>query len=80
MIGNEILGLGYGYQWWLYPTDRGDYSAIGVYNQHIYVDPPSDVVIVKLTANRRYGLSHLESDNRQGQHYRLFRTIVDALE
>lgn len=48
MIGGEVLPTGYGYQWWLYPGDSGDYSAIGIYNQHVYVDPPTGAVIVKL--------------------------------
>ena len=79
MIGGQVLPTGYGYQWWLYPGEHGDYSAIGIYNQHVYVDPPSGAVIVKLSANRRYGMSHLEEDNKSGQTYTLFRAIVDAL-
>lgn len=79
MIGSQVLPTGYGYQWWLYPGEHGDYSAIGIYNQHVYVDPPSGAVIVKLSANRRYGMSHLEEDNKSGQTYTLFRAIVDAL-
>ncbi|MEM9200257.1 MAG: serine hydrolase [Actinomycetota bacterium] len=79
MIGGEVLPTGYGYQWWLYPGDRGDYSAIGIYNQHVYVDPPSGAVIVKLSANRTYGLSHKESDNKSGQNYALFQAIAAAL-
>ncbi|MEO0492556.1 MAG: serine hydrolase [Actinomycetota bacterium] len=79
MIGGEVLPTGYGYQWWLYPGDSGDYSAIGIYNQHVYVDPPTGVVIVKLSANRRYGMSHRESDNKSGQTYALFRSIVESL-
>ena len=43
--------LGYGYQWWV-PDLSGDFSAIGVYNQFIYVSPKSNMVIVKLSANR----------------------------
>ncbi|MEM9468097.1 MAG: serine hydrolase [Actinomycetota bacterium] len=79
MIGQQTLPTGYGYQWWLYPGERGDYSAIGIYNQHVYVDPPSGAVIVKLSANRRYGLSHLESDNKSGQTYALLSSIAQAL-
>ncbi len=79
VIGDEVLPTGYGYQWWLYPGDRGDFSAIGIYNQHVYVDPPTGAVIVKLSANRTYGMSHLESDNKSGQTYALFRAIVDEL-
>ncbi|MEM8705026.1 MAG: serine hydrolase [Actinomycetota bacterium] len=79
MIGAEVLPTGYGYQWWLYPGEAADYSAIGIYNQHVYVDPPTGAVIVKLSANRTYGMSHLESDNKSGQTYALFRAIAEAL-
>lgn len=41
--------LGYGYQWWTIPG-TSSYSAIGLFNQFIFVDPPSKTVIVKLAA------------------------------
>ncbi len=46
--------FGYGYQWWV-PDLSGDFTALGVYNQMIYVSPASDMVIVKLSANSVYG-------------------------
>ena len=48
--------MGYGYQWWV-PDSSGDFSAIGVYNQFIYVSPKNNMVVVKLSANRIYGTS-----------------------
>ncbi|MBA58545.1 MAG: serine hydrolase [Gammaproteobacteria bacterium] len=47
--------MGYGYQWWI-PDASGDFTAIGVYNQFIYVSPKSGMVAVKLSANSVYGL------------------------
>jgi CubicO group peptidase (beta-lactamase class C family) len=45
---------GYGYHWWIpYATD-GDYSAIGIYHQYIYVNPKLKVVIVKTSADPQY--------------------------
>jgi CubicO group peptidase (beta-lactamase class C family) len=46
--------IGYGYQWWI-PDSSGDFSAIGVYNQFVYVSPENNTVIVKLSANSSYG-------------------------
>lgn len=40
--------FGYQYQWWTL-ADSNAYSAIGLFNQFIYVDPDRDVVIVKLS-------------------------------
>ncbi|MGE5222107.1 MAG: serine hydrolase domain-containing protein [Omnitrophica WOR_2 bacterium] len=37
--------LGYGYQWWTYPS-LAAYSALGLYGQTIFVIPGSDLVIV----------------------------------
>lgn len=39
--------LGYAYQWWTVPGSDA-YAAIGLFNQFIYIDPPSKTVIVKL--------------------------------
>ena len=57
MPGENTLSdypLGYGYQWWI-PDDSGDFMAIGVYNQFIYVSPQNNVVAVQLSANNIYG-------------------------
>ncbi len=37
----------YQYQWWL-PTRSGDFLATGILGQYIYVDPSSNMVIVRL--------------------------------
>ncbi|MCB9962269.1 MAG: beta-lactamase family protein [Hyphomonas sp.] len=64
LVGGYPFGLGYGYQWWLPDGNRGEFSAIGVYNQYVYVDPSRGVVIVKLSANPAYGTSHDDADNK----------------
>lgn len=40
--------FGYQYQWWTL-ADSNAYTAIGLFNQFIYIDPDRDVVIVKLS-------------------------------
>ncbi len=60
--------------------DRGEYSAIGVYNQFVYVDPTARSAVVKLSANRRYGLSTEESDNREGETVAFIRAAIAALD
>lgn len=50
---NELLG--YGYQWWLPPEpDEGEFFAIGVYGQHIYVNSRENVVIAVNAADRNF--------------------------
>jgi len=41
---------GYGYQWWLYP-ESGIYYASGAFDQHIYVIPDLDMVVVFTASN-----------------------------
>jgi len=67
--------FGYGYQWWLIDGDQDDYSAIGVYNQFVYVNPKRRVVIVKLSANRTYGMTNDESSWR-GETIDMFRAMA----
>jgi CubicO group peptidase (beta-lactamase class C family) len=45
----DLAGWGYSAQWWHAPSSDGDFTAIGVYGQYIYVDPDARTVIVKLS-------------------------------
>ncbi len=67
--------LGYGYQWWV-PDLSGDFSAIGVYNQFIYVSPKSNIVIVKLSANSIYGTSEALSTLSELEAIEFFKAIT----
>ncbi|WP_165821134.1 hypothetical protein [Nocardioides gansuensis] len=42
----------------------------------MYVDPPSAVTIVKLSANHRYGMTSDEATNRENETLAVLRTIV----
>jgi len=42
--------MGYGYQWWIPEFPDGDFSAIGIYGQFVYVYPKYNVVIAKTSA------------------------------
>ena len=67
--------FGYGYQWWIPQGKDGEFMAMGVYNQYIYVNPNTSTVIAVNSANHRY--------NEEGNPYadpkvilELFRTIA----
>ncbi len=72
--------IGYGYQWWIPEGDEGEFTAIGVYNQFIYVNPANRLVIVKLSANTGYGLTDDDSSWRELESIELFRAIGNSLE
>lgn len=78
-VGASDFGMGYGYQWWLHDGDQGEYSAIGVYNQFIYVNPAEDLVIVKLSANSSYGMTIDEASYRENETIDFFRAIARQL-
>lgn len=46
--------LGYAYQWWIPQGEEGEFMAIGVYGQFIYVNPARQVVIAKNSAYADY--------------------------
>lgn len=72
--------MGYGYQWWLPEGDEHDYSAIGIFNQFIYVNPDHDTVIVKLSASRNYASTDNESSWREAETIELFRQIAKSID
>jgi CubicO group peptidase (beta-lactamase class C family) len=77
--------LGYGYQWWIpggpnkNEPRRGDYLAIGVYGQFIYVDPKNNIVIAKNSADYKYN-SYVDKDGinvSELEAVELFRAMSD---
>ena len=67
--------LGYGYQWWVPGGDKGEFMAIGIYNQMIYVAPESNMVIVKLSANSSYGTAEDTDMASELETIEFFRAI-----
>lgn len=78
-VADHEFELGYGYQWWIPDGDPGEFSAIGVYNQLVYVHPESRSVIVKLSANRTYGTTTDEETNRDAENVAMLRGIARSL-
>lgn len=68
--------LGYGYQWWI-PDESGDYMAIGVYNQFIYVSPKNNSVVVQLAANKIYGVDAIETTFSEFESIAFLRTLAN---
>jgi len=79
-MDGQPVPLGYGYQWWIPEGDRGEFAAIGVYNQFIHVDPSRDVVIVKLSANPAYGTTTDEAENREGESLAVLRALAAQVD
>ncbi|MCE7997532.1 MAG: serine hydrolase [Rhodobiaceae bacterium] len=80
IVGGHVFPFGYGYQWWIPAGDRGEFSAIGVYNQFVFVDPSRDMTIVKLSSNRAYGTTPDEATNREAETVEFLRAVAAAAD
>jgi CubicO group peptidase (beta-lactamase class C family) len=58
---NSSNEMGYGYQWWIPSEPDGDFMALGVYGQTIYVDPKNRLVIVKNSVDRDFQKNGFEN-------------------
>lgn len=76
ILGDHTMPFGYGFQWWLPDGSDGEYTAIGIYNQFVYVDPSRGVVIVKQSANRAWGTTMYEPTNREIETVAFLRAIA----
>ena len=73
---NADIDLGYGYQWWL-PVDADqEFMALGIYDQFIYVDKKSNIVIVKNSANINFTDNNFESGHESAE---FFRAVIKSL-
>lgn len=64
--------IGYGYQWWVPEGNEGEFLAIGVYSQWIYVNPTKNIIIVKTSADPNF----MEKDY-EIKHVEFFRAIAE---
>jgi CubicO group peptidase (beta-lactamase class C family) len=58
---NEGWDIGYGYQWWVPGGAEGEFTALGIYGQYIYVNPAREIVIVKTSADPSFDENDMET-------------------
>lgn len=66
--------IGYGYQWWIPEGNEGEFMAIGVYGQWIYVNPLRQIIIVKTSADPDF-----MSEDYELKHVEFFRAIAKEI-
>lgn len=69
--------LGYGYQWWIPENPDGDFLAIGVYGQFIYIYPKYNIVIAKTSAYADY---NKDGDAMERETIEMFRAIARKMK
>ncbi len=72
--------LGYGYQWWIPEEPEGDFLAIGIFNQFIYVHPGHNVVIAKTSAYKDFCVDGSEKELESIALFRAIARHVDAAD
>lgn len=77
---NSDYPMGYGLQWWVPEGTEGEFSAIGVYNQFIFVNPTRDTVIVKLSANNAYATDEEIAGDSELATFSLFRAMNKTIQ
>ena len=68
--------MGYGYQWWIPADPDGEFMALGIYGQNIYVDTRNRLVIVKNSVDPDFQKNGFENGRIALE---LWRTIGDEL-
>ena len=73
-IAPDEAALGYGFQWWLPPqATKGEFFALGIYGQYIYVNQTLKTVVAINSADRDFK----EGDGRVTlENLAMFRAIV----
>lgn len=69
--------FGYGYQWWIPPNSDGEFYAVGVYGQYLYVNPKAGIVIAKNAAHREFMSADEKGESYMAQNITLFRRIAE---
>jgi len=64
--------FGYGYKWWIPQDPQGDFLAIGVWGQYIYIDPAREIIIVKTSVDPDF-------DHRDHESVAAFRAIANSV-
>jgi CubicO group peptidase (beta-lactamase class C family) len=68
--------LGYGYQWWLPENADQEFMALGIYDQLVYINKKSNIVIVKNSANIDFTDNNYESTD---ESVAFFRSVIKHL-
>jgi len=79
--GFSDRGAGYGYQWWVpmpqEGSNKGDFFAVGVYGQYIYINPAKNIVIAKNAADREFAYEMEGYGHSMNVNVDMFRSLAN---
>jgi hypothetical protein len=73
---NSDWVLGYGYQWWIPENSDGDFLAIGIYGQAIYIYPKYNIVIARTAAYKDYDT---DGENMELESIEAYRAVAKGI-
>jgi len=80
---HPVRGSGYGYQWWVpMPQEgpsKGDFFAVGIYGQYIYVNPAMNIVIAKNAADREFTVPQSNGQHSMNMNIDIFRSLAEQM-
>ena len=59
---------------------KGDYFAIGIYGQYIYVNPAAGIVIAKNAADREFTVEQSNGQHSMNMNIDIFRSLAEKLK
>jgi CubicO group peptidase (beta-lactamase class C family) len=65
--------FGFGHHWWPLEGGRGDFTALGIHGQMVYVSPAHKLVVVRLSDDHSLGAHNEEA-------VAAFRAVADHLQ
>lgn len=78
---HQDRGTGYGYQWWVpMPQEgphEGDFFAVGIYGQYVYVNPKANMVIAKNAAHRTFAQAGKSGQTSINDNIDMFRSLAE---
>lgn len=81
---HPVRGSGYGYQWWVpMPQEgpsKGDFFAVGIYGQYIYVNPAMNIVIAKNAADREFTVAQSNGQHSMNMNIDMFRSLAEQVQ
>lgn len=80
---HPVRGSGYGYQWWVpmpqKEPSKGDFFAVGIYGQYVYVNPAMNIVIAKNAADREFTQPQSNGQHSMNMNIDIFRSLAEQL-
>ena len=59
---------------------KGDYFAVGIYGQYIYVNPAMNMVIAKNAADREFTVPQSNGQHSMNMNIDMFRSLAEQLK